>query len=381
MWRVVTRECPSEQGQSGWPRSDSPHAGGPSAGCEFLHGFPALSATFDDPNLVSCAGLAAVLALAERASVAALVAKQLALAGEAGSNADLEVTSLVAATVAGADCIDDMDLLRHGGMGRLFTGVRAASTLGIFLVAFSFGHVRQLDAVAARRDRRRPSRRREVLHHRPDEPRCRGDDRASTRTRGPRSATRTRSGTKPNTGWSPTPRSPRSPRFPFTAFTSRRQREQVTGRLIVRRVKRLNPGTHPAGQGQLPTTGRHHGVFTDTTLPLRPPTMATPSSSRPRRPARRPARPPTIRVVRRERCLVGAGRDRSQPHPRRRRDRLNLPRQGHHRHHPSAPDHLPARAARSVRRLVLHLPKDCPGKTPGRRCSPPPPWPPGTAST
>ena len=52
--------------------------------------------------------------------------------------------------VAGADSIDDMDLLRHGGMGRLFTGVRAPSTLGTFLRAFTFGHVRQLDAVAAR---------------------------------------------------------------------------------------------------------------------------------------------------------------------------------------------------------------------------------------
>src|SRR5450756_1373716 len=51
--------------------------------------------------------------------------------------------------VAGADSIDDMDLLRHGGMGRLFTGVRAPSTLGTFLRSFTFGHVRQLDAVAA----------------------------------------------------------------------------------------------------------------------------------------------------------------------------------------------------------------------------------------
>ena len=43
-----------------------------------------------------------------------------------------------------------MDLLRHGGMGRLFTGVRAPSTLGTFLRSFTFGHVRQLDAVASR---------------------------------------------------------------------------------------------------------------------------------------------------------------------------------------------------------------------------------------
>jgi hypothetical protein len=51
---------------------------------------------------------------------------------------------------AGADSIDDMDLLRHGAMSRLFVGVRAPSTLGTFLRAFTFGHVRQLDAVAAR---------------------------------------------------------------------------------------------------------------------------------------------------------------------------------------------------------------------------------------
>jgi hypothetical protein len=52
--------------------------------------------------------------------------------------------------VAGADSIDDMALLRHGGMGRVFEGAYAPSTLGSFLRAFTFGHVRQLDAVASR---------------------------------------------------------------------------------------------------------------------------------------------------------------------------------------------------------------------------------------
>ena len=55
---------------------------------------------------------------------------------------------LVAGMLAGADSIEDMGLLRHGGMGRLVVGVRAPSTLGTFLRAFTFGHVRQLDAVA-----------------------------------------------------------------------------------------------------------------------------------------------------------------------------------------------------------------------------------------
>ena len=52
--------------------------------------------------------------------------------------------------IAGADSIEDMAVLRHGGMDRLFTGVRAPSTLGTFLRTFTFGHVRQLDAVASR---------------------------------------------------------------------------------------------------------------------------------------------------------------------------------------------------------------------------------------
>jgi hypothetical protein len=49
--------------------------------------------------------------------------------------------------LAGADSIDDLDLLRHGGMPRLFSGVRAPSTLGTFLRSFTHGHVQQLDAV------------------------------------------------------------------------------------------------------------------------------------------------------------------------------------------------------------------------------------------
>jgi hypothetical protein len=67
-----------------------------------------------------------------------------------GCNAHLKIASLVAGMVAGADSIQDMALLRHGGMDRLFTGVRAPSTLGTFLRTFTFGHVRQLDAVSSR---------------------------------------------------------------------------------------------------------------------------------------------------------------------------------------------------------------------------------------
>ncbi len=106
-------------------------------------------AGFDDPNLVSCAGLAPVLALAERCGLPDLVAGTLTVPG-AGVNAAVKVPAVVAGMVAGADSITDLDLLRHGGMGRLFDSVRAPSTLGSFLRGFTFGHVRQLDAVAAR---------------------------------------------------------------------------------------------------------------------------------------------------------------------------------------------------------------------------------------
>lgn len=91
------------------------------------HGFDAV---FDDPNLVSCVGLAPVLQLAQRAGLQRLVAEHVQIATPGGGNADLKVPALVGGMVAGADSIDDMDLLRHGAMGRLFDGVRAPSTLG-----------------------------------------------------------------------------------------------------------------------------------------------------------------------------------------------------------------------------------------------------------
>jgi hypothetical protein len=105
---------------------------------------------FDDPNLVSSAGLVPVVALAESARLAALAQEHLSVPTDKGANAGLKVTSLVAGMVAGADSIDDMALLRHGGMGRVFAHAYAPSTLGSFLRAFTFGHVRQLDAVASR---------------------------------------------------------------------------------------------------------------------------------------------------------------------------------------------------------------------------------------
>ena len=108
------------------------------------------SVAFDDPNLVSAGGLVPVLALAEAAGLRDLADEHLSVPTDKGANAGLKVASLVSGMVAGADSIDDMGLLRHGGMSRIFAKAYAPSTLGSFLRAFSFGHVRQLDAIASR---------------------------------------------------------------------------------------------------------------------------------------------------------------------------------------------------------------------------------------
>jgi len=117
---------------------------------QLSHTHPVAGAVFDDPNLVSAAGLVPVVALAQRCRLGALADGHLSVPSDKGANAGRKVMSLVAGMVAGADSIDDMALLRHGAMGTIFDHPYAPSTLGSFLRAFTFTHVRQLDAVAAR---------------------------------------------------------------------------------------------------------------------------------------------------------------------------------------------------------------------------------------
>src|SRR5580704_16640550 len=112
-----------------------------------LQGLAKTHALFDDPNLVSRAGLVPVMALPQRAWVPGLVAGHVRPAGPCGVNAQLKIPCLVAGMAAGADSIDDMDLLRHGAMPGLFGGIRAPSTLGSHLRSFTWGNVRQLEAV------------------------------------------------------------------------------------------------------------------------------------------------------------------------------------------------------------------------------------------
>jgi hypothetical protein len=344
------------------------------------HARRAVSARFDDPNLVSCAGLVPIMALARRCGLAVLLADRLTIAAKGGANGALKILAVIAGMVCGADSIDDMDLLRHGGMARLFAGVRAPSTLGTFLRLFTFGHVRQLDAVAAGLLARLaaatpvlPNAEQVVLVDIDDTVRQtygyakQGAGRGYTGVKGlnallavistPTSApliaaTRLRKGstnsargaarlladalvtarragaaglvlvradsayyshdivaacrragarfsitarltpsvTAAITGideqaWTPI-------RYPhaiydedeqrwisdaevaetvLTAFTGRRKRDHVTARLIVRRVRRLNPATAPAGQGrqgELFAAYRYHAVFTDSAEPM-----------------------------------------------------------------------------------------------------------------
>ena len=101
-------------------------------------------AGFDDPNLIGSAGLVPV---AERAGLHSLLGQQLSVANP---NAGVEAAGVIAGMLAGADSIDDLDEVRHGGMTKVFDAVRAPSTYGTFLRAFTCGHVRRLAALHSR---------------------------------------------------------------------------------------------------------------------------------------------------------------------------------------------------------------------------------------
>jgi Transposase DDE domain group 1 len=345
------------------------------------------SVRFDEPNLIACAGLAPVLAVADRTGLGQLVRDRVVVPGEAGANPEAKALSLVAGMVAGADTIEAMDLLRHGAMSRLFTGVRAPSTLGLFLRAFTPASARQLGGVAraglARLAGQAPAllagadtvayidvddtirqthgyKKEHAAHGysgvkglnallatlssplaapviaatrlRPGNTnspagvasflapvladavraqRAAQDESGGTRrwvmvradsgffTQG-LIRTTLRYGAKfsvtarmdpgvsaavtaigedawipikyRNAVWNETDQQWDSDaqvaEVEYTAFTSRRISDSVHGRLIVRRVKRLNPGHVPSGQQELFTTWRYHAIFTNSPLPM-----------------------------------------------------------------------------------------------------------------
>ena len=172
----------------------------------------------------------------------------------------------------------------------------------------------------------------------------------------------------------------------LTAFTGRRKSEHVTARLIVRRVRRLNPrAAVPAGQTELFAVYRYHAVFTDRAEPM----LAAEATHRDHAIVEQViaelkngplAHLPSGRVHR-QRRLAGLRRDRAQPHPRRRRPRRP----------PATPApaprtiraqliHTPARLAHSAHQQLLHLPRLALGGRAGRAVPPRPARPP-TRST
>ena len=116
-------------------------------------GLDGVRVKFDDQRAVSDAGVMLVSTLAKRLGLEALAGELVRLRPDrpGAANAGRKIMALVYAMVLGADCIDDTGVLRAGRTGRLLGGwVPAPSTLGTFLRAFTFGHVRQLDALLDR---------------------------------------------------------------------------------------------------------------------------------------------------------------------------------------------------------------------------------------
>jgi hypothetical protein len=329
---------------------------------------------FDDPNLIADSGLVPIVALAEQIGLPDLILQNLAIVNgdnAAGANPHCKVMSLVAGMAAGADSIDDVDRLRQAGNRAVFGEMRAPSTLGTFLRAFTHGHVQQLNKVlrgslvalmqrvnllpgadqvvfvdldSTHRDvygyhkqgaENGRLKGRKTLHpllaivstpiarpvvagirlRRGKSADVRGAARflaealAVVRQIAPNATVVVRADAKfytadivataarydafvsLTTGSNPSVNTAittiddakwtaihypdafvdtetgelvsdaQVAEIPYTAFTSRPKREQVYGRLIVRRVKRLNPTAARAGQDELFTVWRHHAVF------------------------------------------------------------------------------------------------------------------------
>jgi Transposase DDE domain group 1 len=116
------------------------------------HGIDRVDVIFDEPNLVANAGLLLVATLTQRLGLEALVDQTVRLVGRVGgARPGRKVLTLVHAMIAGSSHIDHADVLRAGSTAAVLGHrVMAPSTLGTFLRSFTFGHVRQLEAVIGR---------------------------------------------------------------------------------------------------------------------------------------------------------------------------------------------------------------------------------------
>jgi hypothetical protein len=115
-------------------------------------GLDGLRVCFDDERVVCDAGVVLVATVVQRLGIEPLAQRLVRLRRDrpGAANAGRKVMALIYAMVLGADSIDDADVLRAGRTRRLLGGwLPAPSTLGTFLRAFTFGHVRQLDKLLA----------------------------------------------------------------------------------------------------------------------------------------------------------------------------------------------------------------------------------------
>jgi Transposase DDE domain group 1 len=113
-------------------------------------GLDRVEVAFDDRRVVSDAGIVLVASVVGRLGIGALADRLVRLGAVAGAaNPGRKILTLIYAMVLGADCIDDCQILRSGSLSRLLGCVAAPSTIGTFLRAFTFGHVRQLDQLLA----------------------------------------------------------------------------------------------------------------------------------------------------------------------------------------------------------------------------------------
>jgi len=114
------------------------------------HKLARMSVNFDDPSLIANAGLILPATVAQHLGLQRLIAARVDLSGRVGgANTGIKAMTVVSALLAGAEWIDDVDVLRAGASGQVCGhALRAPSTVGTWLRAFTWGHVRQLEAAA-----------------------------------------------------------------------------------------------------------------------------------------------------------------------------------------------------------------------------------------
>src|SRR5918995_4338063 len=143
-------KVPPELGEWVLRRTDQPSSR-EALSVRVSHRFTAGSARFDEDNLVSHAGLVPLLGLAQQTRLPEIIAEKVSIKTprikSGAANPAPKLLTVIAGMCAGADSIDDLDLLRAGGMPILFDGVYAPSTIGTLLREFTFGHARQLESV------------------------------------------------------------------------------------------------------------------------------------------------------------------------------------------------------------------------------------------